>query len=80
MNAERDDRPNSARAWTIGEIEDNLNLLQAQAVDYLKEPFECDCFLKHTSIIRRYANENQSFKEHLVRIVRSGIGIFFFFS
>ena len=23
-------------------------------------------------------NEDQSFKEHLVRIVRSGIGIFFF--
>lgn len=47
--------------WTIGEIEDNLNLLQAQAVDYLREPFECDCFLKHTSIIRGYANEMQSF-------------------
>ena len=47
--------------WTIGEIEDNLNLLQAQAVDYLNEPFECDCFLKHTSIIRGYANEMQSF-------------------
>lgn len=47
--------------WTVGEIEDNLNLLQAQAVDYLKEPFECDCFLKHTSVIRGYANEMQSF-------------------
>jgi hypothetical protein len=48
-------------AWTVSEIEDNLNLLQAQAVDYLKEPFACDCFLKHTSTVRGYANEMQTF-------------------
>ena len=47
--------------WTIKEIEDNLNLLQAQAVDYLKDPFVCDCFLKHTSTLRGYANEMQTF-------------------
>jgi len=47
--------------WTAKEIEDNLNLLQAQAVDYLKDPFDCDCFVKHSSMIRGYCNEMQSF-------------------